>query len=84
MLNIETMLKGRPNKGRINASNTKEPRKGFMLPSEVLDNMYIEAGVIIIVANAVKNEILVNTLKFFLSKQFTLRYKKYIISLMNT
>ncbi|WP_176527686.1 sodium:proton antiporter [Bacillus sp. AFS023182] len=83
LLNIETMLKGMPNKEVKNASDIKTLRIDSTLSSEVIDEMNREVGITIIVVSAVKNEILVNTFRFFLSKKFTSLYKNYIIMGLN-
>ena len=68
-----------PNTEAKNARFAKTRMIGSTLSSEALVYMYTEIGIIIIVASAVKNEILVNILRSFLFKKFTSLYENYII-----
>ncbi|MUK89298.1 sodium:proton antiporter [Ornithinibacillus sp. L9] len=69
LLNIDIILKGVPNTEAKNASDIKACRIDSALSFEVLDDMYVQVGITIIVASAVKIEILVNIFRFFLSKK---------------
>ncbi|WP_236691156.1 sodium:proton antiporter [Priestia megaterium] len=80
MLNIEMILTGIPIKEEKNASDVKTLRIESTLWFEVFDAMYKDNGITIMVASAVKNEILVNIFRPFLSKKTTSLYKNYIIS----
>lgn len=74
------ILTGIPIKEEKNASDVKTLRIESTLWFEVFDAMYKDNGITIMVASAVKNEILVNIFRPFLSKKTTSLYKNYIIS----
>ncbi|TNP12335.1 sodium:proton antiporter [Bacillus tropicus] len=69
LLNIETKLKGIANKEAKNVTDIKTFKIDSIFSFEDIANIYKDIGIIVIEVNAVKNEILVNTFKFFLFKK---------------
>lgn len=70
LLNVEMTLKGTANKEAKNVTDIKTFKIDTIFSFEVIANIYKDIGRIVIEVNAVKNEILVNTLKFSLFKKF--------------
>ncbi|HDR6636246.1 hypothetical protein A9485_28430 [Bacillus cereus] len=69
LLNIEMTLKGIANKEEKNVTDIETFKIDTIFSFEVIANIYKDIGRIVIEVNAVKNEILVNTLKFSLFKK---------------
>jgi len=67
LLNIEMTLKGIANKEEKNVTDIETFKIDTIFSFEVIANIYKDIGRIVIEVNAVKNEILVNTLKFSLN-----------------
>lgn len=62
-------LKGTANKEAKNVTDIETFKIDARFSFEFIANIYKDIGRIVIEVNAVKNEILVNTLKFFLFKK---------------
>ncbi|MFY4675059.1 sodium:proton antiporter [Bacillus anthracis] len=92
LLNIEMKLKGTANNEAQNVTDIKTFNIDSTFALEVSAEMHKDIGIIEIVANAIKNEILVNVFKFSLFKKlppFTKNiivlvfYIQFIINLLN-
>ncbi|AGG05031.1 MULTISPECIES: hypothetical protein [Bacillus cereus group] len=79
LLNIEMKHKGTANSEAKNVTDIKNFDINSTLALDVSAEMHKDIGIIVIVANAIKNEILVNTFKFSLFKKLPPFTKNIIV-----
>lgn len=79
LLNIEMKLKGTANSEAKNVIDIKNFDIDSTFALDVSAEMHKDVGIIVIVANAIKNEILVNTFKLSLFKKLPPFTKNIIV-----